>query len=324
MRNENSNKKMIMGLRVLSAGALLGTAALASGTPPPTPVPDSPGYTPFNPASASLIETRSANQRLIDKRLKKAQHADSDSWFQNPSTFGEYWFNDTRDKRQGGFGSSLNSGVIGLNFMTKGDVGIGLQLNYGSSGGNANIAGSSFNNDANNVGLTLSAMKSFGWFFMGLSGGYDYNNSWLTTPVGARLTTRVDGYNLAPFIGAMYAKGNFSASVAPTIVMRWQAFENNTPPNDRASDRTFVLMNQAAYNVTQKLALAMTANWTRVIDNYPTRQPQLYASNNWFTIGPKINYNFTEKFYAYTAYTIDLGSHTYDNQQVTAGAAFNF
>ncbi len=320
MNNKKSCQKVLLGLGVLSGGAFLaGTTAFASSGLVP------PGFNAGNPASPSLTQSRLANQRLIDMSMKTVSHAaaETNAWFQNASVFGEYGFTDTQDERQGGFDTSTHSGTLGLNFQTKGDVGLGLMLNYGSTSGHADFPGR-ITDDANNMGATLSAIKNFDWFFIGLSGSYDYNDTLMVTPVGNRLKTYADSYTLAPFIGAMYVKGNFSFSTAPTFVMRWQEFNYNTAPGDASSDATFVLMNKVSYNVTEKLTLALVANWTCVMDEHLTRLPQPQADSDWFTVGPKIDYSFTDKLSAYVAYTIDLGTSTYDNQQVTAGLSFNF
>jgi outer membrane autotransporter protein len=223
----------------------------------------------------------------------------------------------------------LNSGTAGLDFQTKGGVGLGAMVNYGSTSGHTDFPGH-ITDDADNFGLTLSAIKNFDWFFIGLSGGYDNNDTLMVTPVGNRLKTYADSYTLAPFIGAMYVKGNFSFSVAPTLVLRWQEFGYNVngvgTPGDDSSDVTFVLMSKVSYNVTEKLALALLANWSCVVDENRSKaavaQPE--ADNNWFTVGPKVSFQFTDKLSAYASYTIDLGTRTYDNQQVTAGLTFNF
>ncbi len=323
MKNKNNCKKVILGLAVLSAGA---TAFASAGLVPP-------GLSAGDPASPSLTESKLAIQQLVDLQMKLVPHAaaESSGWFQSPSVFGEYGFTDTRDNRLGGFETSMHSVTAGLNFQTKGDVGLGMTVNYGSTSGSTEFPGH-ITDAADNVGFTLSAMKSFNWFFMGVSGGYDYSDALMVTPVGNRLKTQADSYTVSPFIGAMYVKGNFSFSTVPTLVMRWQDFgysvNSVSTPGDDSSDVTFVLMNKISFNVTEKLSLAVIANWTCVVNEDASLTSiiagQTTADNRWITIGPKVNYNFTDKLSAYASYTIDLGTSTYDNQQVAAGLNFNF
>ena len=323
---KNQNRKMKSGLCVFSAGTLLaGTAVFASSGLVP------PSFDAGDPSSTALTQTKLANQRLIDMQMKTVPHAAADpsSWFQTPSVFGEYGYNNSKDRRLGGFETDAHSGTAGLDFQTKGGVGIGAMVNYGSTSGSTEFPGH-ITDEADNIGLTLSAMKSIDWFYFGLSAGYDYSDALMVTPVGNRLGTLADSYTLSPFIGGMYVKGNFSFSVTPTMVFRWQEFGYNVngagTPGDNSSDATFVWMNKVSYNVTEKLSLALLANWTCVVDEQRVRaaaaQPK--ADDNWFTAGPKVAFKFTDKFSVYASYTIDFGTSTYENQQVTAGLTFNF
>lgn len=54
-----------------------------------------------------------------------------------------------------------------------------------------------------------------------------------------------DSYTVSPFIGAVYVKGNFAFTTAPTLVMRWQQFDYNSAPGDDSSDITLVWTNTA-------------------------------------------------------------------------------
>ena len=311
---------MILGLRVLAAGTLLaGTSAFASGsflTP----------YSAGNPASASMTQSNLAQQRLIDMLIKTAPHAaaGANEWFQNPSVFAEYAYNQTDDARQNGFDTDVNSGTVGLNFFTKGDVAAGLMFNYGSTNGDAymGVPGNYTSNDADNFGFTLSAAKSFNWFFMGVSAGYDNSDADMVTPVGNRVNTEADSYTVAPFIGAMYVKGNFSFSTAPTLVMRWQDFDTNGA-NSESSDVTFGLMNTASYQFTEAFSVSVMANWNSVVEE-DLAVGAIKADHNWYSVGTKLSYRFTDKFTTYASYMIDLDSSTYENQRVTAGLSLAF
>ena len=319
---------MKSGLCVISAGAFLaGTSVFASSGLVP------PSFDAGDPSSPSLTHSKLAIQRLIDTQIKTVPHAaaDTSSWFQTPAVFGEYGFNTTKDRRLGGFDTDTHSGTAGLDFQTKGGVGLGATIRYGSTSGSTEFPGH-IKDDAENFGQTLSAVKSFDWFFFGVSAGYDNSDAMMITPVGNRLSTMADSYTLTPFIGGMYVKGNFSVSMTPTLVLRWQEFGYQANgagrPGDDSADSTFIWMNKVSYNVTEKLTLALLANWTCVVDEHRSTtalagaQPE--ADNNWFTVGPKVAFKFTDKLSAYASYTIDFGTSTYDNQQVTAGLNFNF
>jgi len=317
MNNNNSRENMILGLRVLAAGTLMaGTSAFASGsflTP----------YSAGNPASASMTQSNLAQQRLIDMLIKTAPHAAAGpcEWFQDPSVFAEYGYNKTDDGRPSGFDTDVNGGTIGLNFLTKCDVAAGVMFNYGSTNGDAymGVPGNYTSNDADNFGVTLSAAKSFDWFFMGLSAGYDYSDADMVTPIGTRINTEADSYTVAPFIGAMYVKGNFSFSTAPTLVMRWQDFNNTT----NSSDVTFGLMNTASYKFTEEFSVSVMGNWNCVVDE-DLSVGGVKADHNWYSVGTKLSYRLTDKFTTYASYMIDLDSSTYDNQRVTAGLSLDF
>jgi hypothetical protein len=305
MKNKNSRDNMVLGLRLLTAGALLtGTTAYASG---------SWGFTAGNPSSPSLTQSYLAQQRLIDMMLKTAPHAavGGNEWFQNPSIFAEYSYNATEDTRPaGGFDTDINGGTVGLNFMTKCDIAAGMMFNYNSTTGDKSY-------DADNFGVTLSLAKSYSWFFMGLSTGYDNGDSTSGGP-----DTDTDAYTLAPFIGAIYVKGNFSFSTAPTLVMRWQDFDTAGVSTD-SSDISFGLMNTASYQVTEAFTVSVMANWNCVVDE-DLAPGTAAADHNWFSFGTKLNYRLKDKFAVYASYMIDVGSHTYDNQRATAGLSLDF
>jgi outer membrane autotransporter protein len=329
MKNAHNFKKVTIGLRLLSAGAFIaGTTAFASWSEPVTQ-----GFSDGNPSSASLVQSGLATQKLVDMLMKGVPHAGAVSstiagdmaseWFRTPSFFAEAAYNDTEDNRLGGFDTEIYGGTIGLNFLTKWDVAAGVMLNYGSTSGDATFPGN-ITDDADNFGFTLSAAKSFDWFFVGMSMGYDYNDTTMVTPIGRHLDTQADSYTLAPFIGAVYVKGNFDFATTPTLVMRWQDFNYNTAPSDNSSDTTFALINTASYNITEALRVGLNFNWNCVVDESLTRMPQANADDTWFTLGTKVTYNINDKLSAYASYSIDLDSSTYDNQRVVAGMSLDF
>jgi hypothetical protein len=285
---------MVSGL--LSAGALLA-GATAYGS--------SWGFEAGNPASASLIQSNIANQRLIDMMMKAAPHAaaGANEWFQTPSVFAEYGYNKFSDERAANGEADINSGTVGLNFLTKCDVAAGVMFNYGST--DAEVS------DAENYGVTLSLAKSYDWFFMGLSAGYDFGD-------GKDGAINTDSYTLAPFIGAMYVKGNFSFSTAPTMVMRWQEFDGGNA--DNSDDITFGFMNTASYQVNEALTLSLMANWNSVVKEDPAAS----TDHNWYSVGTKVSYRVTDKVSTYASYMIDLDSETYDNQRAVAGLTMEF
>jgi hypothetical protein len=293
MKNKYNRTSTVSGL--LSAGALLvgSTAYASSGSGP---------YVAGNPASPSLIQSNIANQRLIDMMMKAAPHAaaGANEWFQTPSVFAEYGYNKLAPNRDNH--TDINGGTIGLNFMTKCDVAAGMMLNYGSADGGY---------EAENMGVTFSLAKSYDWFFMGLSAGYDYSN-------GQNGLIDTDAYTLAPFIGAMYVKGNFSFSTAPTMVMRWQEFDGGDA--DNSNDVTFGFMNTASYQVTEALTLSLMANWNCVVQEDPTAN----TDHNWYSVGTKVSYRLTDKVTTYASYLIDLGNDTLENQRAVAGLTMEF
>lgn len=284
---------MVSGL--LSAGALLvgATAYASSGSP----------YDAGNPASPSLIQSNIATQRLVDMLMKTAPHAaaGANEWFQSPSVFAEYGYNKLEASGNNG-DDDINGGTIGLNFLTKCGAAAGVMLNYGSADGDLY--------EAENLGVTFSLAKSYDWFFMGLSAGYDNSN-------GKDGLNDTDAYTLAPFIGAMYVKGNFSFSTAPTMVMRWQDFDGIA---GNSSDITFGFMNTASYQVNEALALSLMANWNCVVDQDPTTN----TDRNWYSVGTKVSYRLTDKVTTYASYLIDLENNNADNQRAVAGLTMEF
>jgi hypothetical protein len=302
MKNKNNRINMASGLRILSAGALLvGSTAYASGW-----MMGEPG----DPSTPSLIQSNIATQRLVDMMMKSAPHAaaGANEWFQTPSVFAEYGYNAVEDTRGAGFDTDINSATVGLNFLTKCDIAAGVMVNYGSTNGDNSY-------DGDNLGLTLSLAKSYDWFFMGFSTGYDNSDS----RPGGGLQTDTDCYTLAPFIGAMYVKGNFSFSTAPTMVIRWQDFDTAGVSAD-SSDATFGLMNTASYQINEALSVSLMANWNCVV----REDPVATTDHNWYSVGTKVSYRLTDKFTTYASYMIDLGNDTYDNQRATAGLSMEF
>lgn len=282
----------------------------------------------LNPANLPLTQTREGVQDVVSMLLKNQKaHAAAEaenSLFRSPSVFAEYLFSQSHEDRPGGFLSRGNNGVVGLNFMTAGDVAMGLMSTYGGSHGETakDVA-----NNQDNFGLTLSAAKSCDWLIAGASASYNYSYS--RTRAGGPVKVYSDGFTLAPFVGAVYVKGNLSLSTVPTYMMNWnwQDYDSTGPSSadDHASTDTFVWMNTVSYAFTEKLSGSLVMNWNRVMNvKQNLVMPARPSDREWLTVGPKVSYAFTPALTGYVSFTKDLCNATYSSLQAVAGVSYGF
>ena len=307
----------------LSAASLLAVgAAMASA---PTTLDEGAD----NPGNLPLTQTREGAQNVIGllENNQKAHAADENVWFRNSSVFSEYTFTDSRDKRLGGFDSDSREGTVGLNFLTICDVAMSAMAKAGGTAADTSFPGH-IRNSADNYGLTLTAAKNWDWLLAGASASYDGADSRTRTPIGNVYKNMSDGPTLAPFIGAMYVNGNFSASTVPTYMYCWAADDydyTGGAANDHNIQETFVWQNTVNYNVCEKLGLGAMANWNRVTHLRKNLvNPVVTGDMDWVSVGPKVSYNFTPALSAYASFLKDLDSGTFDTFQATVGLNYNF
>lgn len=303
------------------AGLLAAGAVMASSM-------HLPEMSAVNPGNIPLTETRQGVQNVVSllEKSQVAHAAAENDWFRSPSVFGEYNFTDSRDRRIGGFDSDLHSGTLGLNFLTMCDVAISLMSTYGW--GVSETEGVGPENLTRNFGLSVTAAKNYDWFLMGVSASYNDNDSRTRTPIGNLPKSFSDGTTLAPFIGAMYVKGNLSLSTVPTYMYNWNWVDyDSTISNndDHARQQTFVWMNTANYNVSEKVTVSLLANWNRVTHvKQNLNVAPIQADREWLTLGPKVAYHFSPDMSAYASCTRDICNNSFDTLQIVVGMNFGF
>lgn len=289
---------------------------------------DIPDASAVNPGNLQLTETRLGVQNVVSllQKSQVAHAADENCWYRSPSVFSEYTFTCSDDRRAGGFDSDMNSGTVGLNFLTACDVAMSLMATYGW--GTAETDGVGPVNLSRNLGLTASAAKNIDWFLFGTSLSYNDSDSRTRTPIGGTPKSFTDGVTIAPFIGAMYASGNFSFSTVPTYMfnLNWVDFDSTiSSATDHVRQDTFVLMNTANYNLTEQLTLSLVGNWNRVthVKRNLAAAPAV-ADREWVTVGPKVTYHLSPETSLYASCSRDVFTSTYDTMQAVVGMNCSF
>jgi len=272
----------------------------------------------FNPGNLPLTQTRQGAQSVLSvleaNQGAHAAAAAEDIWFRSPAVFSEYTYTDTR-YRAAGVAEHIRDGSVGLSFLSACDVAMSVIARY-----NRDESGTRAFSD--NDGLTLSAAKNIDWFLMGLSASYNGKYERNVTP-----KPDSTGTTIAPFIGAMYAQGNFSFSSVPTYMLNWNWMDYDstgpTSADTHNAQDTFVWMNTANYSVTEKIAVGLMANWNRVTNVKKSVSAEV-GDREWLTIGPKLSYKITPALSGYASCTKDLCNSTFASLQGVVGMNYAF
>jgi len=310
---------------------IAGVAFLAAGLVAAVPVHMLPEAGLSDPGNLPATEMNGGVQNvtsLLQNNWAAHAAANENVWFRSPSVFAEYTYTDSRDRALTGFTSHTRNGTVGLNFLTFCDVAVSLAGTYGGTAADTAFPGHIINN-AENYGLSLTVAKNIDWFLFGFSSSYNGGDSRTRTPVGNILKSEPCGESFAPFVGAMYSKGNLSLSSVTAYMYNWNWVDYDStgvaPADDHFSQETFAWMNTASYKICEKMTVSLLANWNR-LTHYKklTNVPSTVSDREWLTFGPKLTYRITPTTSAYVSCTKDLGSGTFDTLQALVGVNYGF
>ena len=317
---------------VLIAGVAFLAVSLVAAVPPPThQLPEAGLSDPGNLPAAEMNGGVQNVVSLLQNNLAAHAAASENVWFRSPSVFAEYGYTDSRDKLNGaaGFTSHTHNGTLGLSFLSYCDVAVSLAGTYGVTAADTGNPAAHLVNNGDTYGLSLTVAKNIDWFLFGFSSSYNEGYSRTRTPIGNLLKSEPVGESFAPFVGAMYSKGNLSLSSVAAYMYNWNWVDYDStgtaPADDHFSQETFAWMNTASYKICEKLVVGLQANWNR-LTHYKkvTNVPSIVSDREWLTFGPKVTYRFTPSTSAYVSCTKDLGSGTFDTLQALVGVNYGF
>jgi hypothetical protein len=304
----NNMKKTSISLMIVALLACMGAQALASNYY---------GHTgqlnPFNPA-ASAVET------VIDRTLVKGfgiPHAGEGSGFTDWTTFADYSFGKSDDKRAGGFDNYFNSYTFGADAFY-GTTLWGLMGNFNESQGRS--AGGA-HSDVDSWTWTLYMSRPLNeWSYWGASLSYGTSENDIR---GVNGTTDADNYVFAPYVTMLKRMDKLTLSLSPSYVLGYQDVDNTGAANDDTSWMgKLLVMGRATYAVTEKLDISANLNFNQVV-HYSGLRTDVDNDHNWFTTGVKAAYKFNDSLSGSLGYTTEFDSD-YNSDIYSVGLVYAF